>query len=259
MFLWGYYMAFYNRSGKKLNLDFDGMESLTGGGCSTVYHNEDIIFKKYHPHIRKEIRLTPEGFDFFKNINNPHFIKLYDIFCDYDFFELISFYLRRELFKVDGYTAKFYSDDSVNVLLEYKDYLLDNLRELEDLFNFFSDNRVYLDDIKRANTILGKNGIVIIDPDLFVINASLRDVMDCDVYSLIGHRCSINLQNKKALVHLINDIFSCCLYGMSDSDNYLKADAFFNFEIREDTDITSEVSKRLQYVKKPIDYIEKKN
>ena len=46
---------------------------------------------------------------------------------------------------------------------------------------------------------------------------------------------------------------------MSDSDNYLKADAFFNFEIREDTDITSEVSKRLQYVKKPIDYIEKKN
>ena len=242
-------MSYISRNGKELNVDLDNMEQIITGYCSMVYHDSDIIFKEYYPNIRKELRLSVEAFNFFKNINNPHFIELYDIYCNYEFYESLSYLLRERLFKVDGYTAKYYSDDSVNVLLEHKDYLLDNLKELEDLFNYFSLHRVYLDDVRRSNTILGVDGIVIIDPDLFVLDYC------SDISS--GKKSNINLENKKTLLNLINDLFVSGIDEISSCINTLRADSFFNFKVGEDTDIISEVSKRLRHVKKPIDYVVK--
>ena len=49
------------------------------------------------------------------------------------------------------------------------DYILDNFYELEKLFKIFSDNKIVADDVRRDNVIIGKENIVVIDPDLFFI------------------------------------------------------------------------------------------
>jgi hypothetical protein len=250
-------MGFYNRSGKKLDLDVDNMEKIITGYCSIVYHDDESIFKKYYHNISKDLRLSVEAFDFFKNINNPHFIELYDVYCSHEFYETLNYIFRKELFKVDGYTAKYYSDDSVNVLLEHKDYLLDNLREIEDLINYFTDNKVLVEDLKRDNTILGKDGIVLIDPDMFRMNAKLSEIMDIDLYSLMGRRTNISLLNKNKLLGLVNDLFNIGLLEIAKRNSDLCTEKYIDFDIDETTDITSEVSKKLQLVKKPIDYIVK--
>lgn len=244
-------MAYYDQNGNTLSIDLESSSKIITGYCSVVYHNNDTIFKEYYPNIRKELRLSVEAFNFFKNINNPHFIELYDMYCNYDFYETLSYMLRERLFKVDGYTAKYYSDNSVNVLLEHKDYLLDNLRELEELFNYFSMHKVYLDDVRRANTILGKNCIVIIDPDLFVLGCC------SNISALNGKSSNISLENKKKLLSLVNDLFTSGVDEISCCINSLRADSFFNFKVDDRTNITDEVAKRLKYVKKPIDYVVK--
>ena len=250
-------MAFYNRCGKKLKLDIDNMEKIITGYCSVVYHDSDTIFKMYYPNICKDLRLSIDDFDFFKNIKNPHFIELYDAYCNREFYETFNYILRKELFKVDGYTAKYYSDDSVNVLLEHKDYLLDNLRELEDLIEYFTENNVLVEDLKRDNAILGKNGIVLVDPDMFHVNDNLSLTMDLDVYSFIKNKTSIPLLNKTRLLGLINDLFGMGLLEITNRKDGLYGEKYFDFEVDEFTDITSEVSKELKLVKKPIDYIVK--
>lgn len=52
-------------------------------------------------------------------------------------------------------------------MYESVDYLLDNLRELEELFSLFTEERIVADDMKRENAILGKEGIVLINPDTY--------------------------------------------------------------------------------------------
>lgn len=65
---------------------------------------------------------------YLKNINNPHFIELFDLYSDFNYIELIKNKVGILPFVVDAYTARYYPDNSVNVLLEHKDYILDNLK-----------------------------------------------------------------------------------------------------------------------------------
>lgn len=74
---------------------------------------------------------------------------------------------KKDVFKTTAYTKKYYVDDTVNVMYESVDYLLDNLRELEELFSLFTEERIVADDMKRENAILGKEGIVLINPDTY--------------------------------------------------------------------------------------------
>ena len=160
-------MSYYNRNHKKLKVN--ALEYLNSGECAKILCNKDIVLKEYYSETILNSRLNGKMFDILKNISNPHFIELFDIYSCFDFIELLENKIGILPFIVDAYTAKYYSDNSVNVLLEHKDYILDNFRELELLFKIFSENMICTDDIKRDNTVIGKDGIVIIDPDLFYI------------------------------------------------------------------------------------------
>ena len=180
-------------------------------------------------------------FDILKNINNPHFIELFDIYSDFDFIELLKNKVGILPFIVDAYTAKYYPDNSVNVLLEHKDYILDNFKELEVLFRIFSENMICTDDIKRDNTVIGKDGIVIIDPDLF--------------YTMQSSKEFISTLNKKKLLNLFRSI---CINFLKEEPNYEKNINFIdselvNIEVTENTDVTYEIYKKLKYIKKPIE------
>ena len=100
-------------------------------------------------------------------------------------------------------------------------------------------NNICTNDVKRDNSILGKNGIVIIDPDLFYLvessDAFLRQI------------------NKKNLFKLYNSI----IINSLEDDIYYQKNANIiralleSIKITEKTDVTHEISKTLKYVNKP--------
>lgn len=238
-------MAYYNRDKEKLSLKLDELEFLNSGECAKVRYNSEIIFKEYYHD--SECRLTPEIFDILKNIDNSHFMKIYDIYSEMSTFELAQYILKQRPFIVDAYTAKFYPEEPINVLYEHTDNLLENLNELEILFKIFSYNGIVTDDVKRTNTVLNKNEIIIIiiDPDAFYISKeSPKDLL---------------VRNKKELLYIFKSLL---LHSAKENENSKKwllinrkiDNDLTNFEIEENTNITNEFSKRLGYVKRPIDY-----
>ena len=238
-------MPYYNRNYKKI--DLSSMEFLENGGCAEVLHNKEIIFKKYYPKILHNFRINEKMFDIFKNINNPHFVELFDIYSNFNFIELLKNKMKILPSSVDAYTAKYYPDNSVNVLFEHKDYILDNFKELEMLFKIFSENMICTDDIKRDNAIIGKDGIVIIDPDLF--------------YTMDSSKDSIFTLNKKNLLKLFRSIFINS-FSVENEPDYGKFISFIdtelvNIEITNNIDVVHEISKKLKYVKKPIELFKK--
>ena len=147
-------------------------------------------------------------------------------------------------FSIDAYTAKYYPDDSVNVLFEHKDYILDNFKELENLFKIFSENMICTDDVKRKNSVIGKNGIIIIDPDLFYTVKSPKGVSKL---------------NNKNLLKLFRDIL---INSFELGPDYEKNKTFVdskivNIKVTANTDITYEISKKLRYVRKPVELFRK--
>ena len=107
-------MAYYNREYKKINLD--NMKYLNNGYCAKVLYDNNIIFKEYYHETTPNCKLSIEMFDILKEIDNPHFIELLDIYSDFSLTKLIKNRMNILPFFPDAYTAKYYQDDSVNVL-----------------------------------------------------------------------------------------------------------------------------------------------
>ncbi len=127
-------------------------------------------------------------------------------------------------------------------MFEQKNYLLENIEKLEKLFETFSDYKICIEDVKRRNTVINRNEIIIIDPDLFYIfneNAS-KDFM--------------SLVNKRKLLELVRSIM---VNSESGEVDYLTFENGINmeildFKVSDETNITNEVAPKLKYVKKPI-------
>lgn len=219
------------------------MQYLSSGQCASICHNKEIVFKEYFSDTLPNCRLSPKMFDILKSINNKHFIKLFNIYSDMNLIELIEYKTNIRKFFVDAYTAEYYSDDSVNVLYESIDYILENFSELEKLFNIFTDNSIITDDVKRQNTILSHNGIIIIDPDTFYISSLPSQ--------------DISIENKKEILTLFRSICTSNIKDMENHNDILKKINLdlADIEINNNTNVTYEIFKKLKYVKKPIDYL----
>ncbi len=200
-------MAYYNRNGKVLKIERK-MEYLTSGECASVRHNNKIILKEYFSDTTINCRLTAKLFDILKDIDDKHFIKLFEIYSDMDLLELIQYKTNFRNFVVDAYTAEYYSDNSVNVLYEPIDYLLNNFSELESLFDIFTDNSIITDDVKRKNAILSHSGIVIIDPDTFYTSSLSKQ--------------DIAIENKMELMYLFRSICISCIEKDINHDDALR-------------------------------------
>ena len=188
-------------------------------------------------------------FDILKTINSEHLMKIYEIYSKTNILKLLSSKIVKTQFTVDAYTAKYYRDDDIDVLTTTKDYLLDNFRELEELFTMFTTNGIKPGDLKRDNTVLNSKGIILIDPDSFSISTDSNN--------------DLVIKNKKALLSLFKGLLlNCALYKEDCEQSIQFIDRKINidltdFEINESTEITAELSKKLKYVKKPIDYFRK--
>lgn len=235
-------MKYYDKNGNLV--EFKNYEYLNQGGCASVLYNvkKQLILKKYFDIICPEDRIQEKMFNLLKCIKNPHFIELYDIYCHFSLKE----YPERN-FHIDAYSARYYPDDSLNVLYENKDYLLDNIRELDELFSVFSSNLIITNDIKRKNLLVGKENIVIVDPDLFHFGNPINDAEN-PLYI-------IEIINKNNLVDIFRFVLASCF---ENDENYLENVLYIdreltNFDVSNDTDIAYELSLKLKNVNKPIE------
>jgi len=236
-------MAYYNRDGCLLKLNRKEFQYFSSGQCAFVSHNNEIVFKEYFSDTLVNCRLSPDLFDILKDIDDEHFIKLFEIYSEMDLLELMHYIVNIRRFVVDSYTACYYSDDSVNALYENNDYILDNFNELEKLFDVFTDNSIITEDVKRENAILSHSGIVIIDPDAFYLSSLPKE--------------DITVFNKQQLLCLFRSICVSGIGKIENRDDILRKVVLDLAEINIDskTDLTYEIFKKLQYVKRPIEYL----
>lgn len=243
-------MAYYNRNLKMLKLKRKKLEYLSHGNCAKVFRYGDNIFKEYYSETGNKSRLNPKVFDILKDINHNHFIKLFEIYGDMDLLELLIYVCDRhsgekDSFQVDSYMARYYSSDSINVLLEEVGYILDNFRELDLLFDVFTESGIKTTDVKSENTVINRDKIIIVDPDCFSISKVSAS--------------TLKIQNKEMLLHLFKSICKTSVAEFSNSREMMTKidDKLADITVNKNTDIAYEISKKLKYVKKPIDYFMK--
>ena len=227
-------MNYYTRENQRFKFNNNDMHLLNNhGNCGYIYTDGNIIFKIYKKDLPEKYKIFPTVFDELKKINNPHFIELQTLYTNKKIFSK---------FRVDAYTAKYYPEDSTNILYRRTEYLLDNFYEIELLFNTLTNNHILTDDVRRVNTILGNNTIVIVDPDQFLVT------VDSLKY--------ISKSNKKKLLFLFRSILIDAISKINNTADkrFIMERDLFNFELNNDTNITSELSKRIKHVKYPIDF-----
>lgn len=248
-------MAYYNRDGEKLELKGKKRKFISNGMCGEVFQYKDFALKKYFEDTTMFSRLQPREFDILKNISSNNFIKLYEIYQKLTIRELEVYMDTKLGFAVDAYTSKFYEHDDTNIFTESTDYLLQNVRGLDSLFDAFSDNFIMVADMKYGNAIINENYIILTDPDTFSYVG--------DTY----HKDTLKLVNKALLVDLIRSILSCQASKIHDISDWKKIEGIENnveskmkdIVIKNDTDIAYEFSKKLKNVKRPIDYFSRKD
>ena len=237
-------MAYYNRDIERFKLKKSKREFVGHGGGSTIYKYGDIAFKSYYPDTDTRCKIKPEIFDVLKDIDNRHLMKLYDIYTTISMFSLFK---EREVelaFDVQAYTAKYYERDSIDILYQPTEYILENFKELEQLFEILTNNGILTVDIHPNNTILQKNNIVIIDPDMFSFSHEDRE--------------ALSYMNKINLINLLETLFVDNRNTIALRDFYEKlTNDLIDFKISSNTDMAYELSKRLKNVKRPIDLFNK--
>lgn len=230
-------MQYYNSKGELVEYNFN--YAFSQGDCARVYKKDDIIFKKYYSNL-KNGRISYDIFEMLKSIDNPHLLSLLDTFYIKD--EVIDY----ERFKndirsfiIDAYTYKFVGEDNIDILTMPTDYTLDNLSEIEKLIEHLTSLHIQVLDLKRDNSLLTNDRIILIDPDLF-------------------NKCDIAMDNLKAhnnimLMILFKSIFLLSLSG----DKSIIKGIYRLFEIEDfnSQSLSYEVSRKLTGYKRPIDYL----
>lgn len=237
-------MKFINEKGKKINLD--DFKVLGNGKCADTYHDGTMVFKKYKEDTRSDYKISKEVFNILKDINNPHFIELYDIYMLTSLPERLLYFLNASIFTIDAYTAKYYKKDYIDPLYINKDYLLSNLHEIEKIFCELSRYRVKVGDIHANNTVYTNDTITIIDPDFFQLSTSSQ--------------LEIEILNKRHIITLFESMIENSSGLFYDERNALLDwvdDNFTKDSITENSNVTDFIAKQLRHVKKPIDLVKK--
>lgn len=211
-------MILYNQNKKTVFFDFESSICINHGNTSNIYKIDDYILKKYYVYASDAFKLDIEILEILNQINSENMIKIYDLL-----------YEDIDLSELSGYTAKYYEDKKINIFDKDLDYVLDNMNNIEKLFDELSKNIIRVKDLKYKNTILMDDKIILIDPDAYKkVNYS---------------ESSLRKINKKRLLSLFKNIYLCCL---SKKDGCKKIYDLFDIKVDESTNITYELSKKMK-------------
>lgn len=244
-------MAYYSENFKKLELPTDELEFLCEGGTSNVFRFNDLIYKEYFDITPIRCTLKSDVYEALKTIDSKNMMKIYNIYSDKNLLMLYMNGLFRKTFQIKAYIAKYYEEDPTNIFTKSVDYFLDNCKRLDELAKTMTEASIVMYDVKRWNTILTRDNIVIIDPDYFSLTDADKEVT--------------LFNNKEAILNLLHDIFAISILEFLPKTDLLQHfencriidlhfKEFFDVQLTCDTDIAYELSKKLRHVKKPIDY-----
>ena len=240
-------MYYIDRKGYKLENEDKFSEYVDKGACGEIYRYGDTILKKYYLSTEHFIRIKKDIFDFLKDTDYSCFIKLYNAYMkiDYDIKSKLWFRItNHNKFIIDAYTAKYYEKTDIDPAFISKEYLLESFYKIESFFNYLSKNKIKVYDIKRENVVFTDDGIVLVDPDLyeFLHEYSVER-------TLINNKICLNYLFKSILINNCNTTYEC------DKLDRFYVDNFNPNSVTSKTEVTSNISKVLKNVKKPIEII----
>lgn len=220
-------MFYYNEDGEKI-VDSEKLECMnTCGATSNIYRlSKTKILKTYLEPVSNTNRIDKNLFEILQNINSEYMVKIYELLKNNPSNELI-----------DGYIAKYYKPYSIDILTDDVNYILDNIRYIEILFDCLAGYGIRVDDVKPDNSILQKNKIILIDPDSYeFVNCSLD---------------SIKKMNKKTLHKFI-----CSLFIKKMIINRIPVNKIqmLKMEIESDSEVSYQLSKKFKTYKRALDY-----
>lgn len=149
-------LKFYSHKGQIRYYNFNELKCFDYGNTANIYKIEENIFKKYYTYTSDKYRLDKETFDILNYIKSKNMTEIYELL-----------YADENLEEVGGYISKYYERNLINILNQDIDYILDNMNDIEKLFDELSKHMIRVDDVKYKNTILTKDKIILIDPDSY--------------------------------------------------------------------------------------------
>ncbi len=139
---------------------------INHGECGTIFStDDDKIIKTYFDETSEMCKLNDDTFLILKKIRNQHFVELYDVYTTLAHYK--AYKKGKSEFLVDAYTAKRYYGTERSMLRDSKEYLLTNIRELEELIHELSYSAILVGDLSAENTIFTDSHMILVDPDLF--------------------------------------------------------------------------------------------
>lgn len=245
-------MIYYNSEGKKIEFKKNKDKFINNGYCANVYkYDSKYAIKIYNHNCNKEYRLKKDMFYEIDDIKSDNLVKIYDTLYKKNIQNSLKKFIFTTLYKendflnnyiIDGYLMKYYEPSKLNILETDIEYMLQNMYQLEKLFNIFTNKSILVQDVKIGNIILGENNIVIIDPDLFdKVSYSyelLRSINNSELLKLFK---SLFIYHYKFLKNKIPNFEE-------------KNDKLFNMNLNDSVDVTSKISKKMRKLKYPIGY-----
>lgn len=158
-------MELYGCDGERLIIKKGN--KIGNGNNGTVYQmDNDKCLKIY----RSSAWVNVDTLKIIKDMKFNNYYKIYDMLYDKD-----------SNFK--GMIMKYYPQEEVNVLMMEKDYLLDNVNGLgRDILSLI-EKGIFIVDLNIDNTIINRNGITVIDADLYIY----REDYDRDLLGRMGY------------------------------------------------------------------------
>lgn len=176
--------------------------------------------------------LTLEILSLIRSLNLPGFYSIHDFYFD-----------KNKDFK--AYTMKYYQKEDIDILTMPTDYTLSNLYAIYNAIERLTDENVVVDDLHSGNVVLNRDGITVIDADLY--------------YQLLNaERYKLECKNLLALIYLFKDLYFDSLdsfHGSCDTSIYM--DSIRNLFDSYDPESIHKVYKKWSRYKYPIDYISK--
>lgn len=216
-------MYLYDKEGQKVNIK--PVKELGSGIQGKVYLLSDNTCIKVFSGVKNDYRII----ELIKKLNLNGFYSIYDLYYD-------------KSSKFKGYTMSYHNKEDIDIITEPTEYTLDNLEKLYKSISKLTELGVIATDLHTDNVIMNKEGITVIDADLY--------------------DKTVLYNNEKLMQKNINAVFSLFrqLYlGSIDSNtseyNPLYSNtiiSLFNHNIANPVEVTT---KKLGKYKYPIDYL----
>lgn len=147
-------------------LIFPNGKHFRSSNFANIYTDGKTVLKEYYKDVSRYLRIYKEAFDELSKVNSPAFLKLRECFTEtikpcegYDF----------EVTNVIGYTYDYIEESYQDMIDMPMEYTLNTIHEFDLLVKECNKRGILLDDPNKGNSLVTKDNLVIIDPDLFEI------------------------------------------------------------------------------------------